>query len=57
MEPKETNRCSAVVIYHDNDGKEKRQSLCCITAAFDYVQNVVLANNYKFVSIERGFDY
>lgn len=57
MDKTKVNFCSAIVEYKDAEGNTKRQSLCSIREAMVYVENVVLANNWTFVSIERGFNY
>lgn len=48
-----TNKCSAFVTFKRGD-EIRRVELCSIQDAFDYVNDVVLAKHWVFISVERG---
>lgn len=54
---KNNNKCSANVIFINDKGVEKKVTLCGFTAAMEYVNDVVLRNNWTLIKITRGVEY
>jgi len=52
-----TNNWRSAIVVFNNGTEERRTSLCSISAAMEYVKDVVLANNWQFIAVEGGLNY
>lgn len=56
MKDQKQNSCSVYVTFI-REGKFNTVVLCGLTAASEYIKDVILKNNWKFISMCRGIDY